>query len=261
MQPEITIITPIYNAEDFLADSLDSILNQSYQNWEAILINDNSTDGSLEIAKRFVRSDPRFKIINKTVSEGAARARNAGIKQAKGRFIAFLDSDDIWNPTKLEKQIDFMKKNEITFSFSNYHFINEAGVVSTEVKVPLSVTYDSLLKGNVVACLTAIYDTQALGKVLMPDIRKRQDFGLWLAITKKGVTGYSLQESLAKYRLRSGSISHAKINTMMYTWKLYREIEKLSFIKSLNCIANHLLGASLKRVKNLLLKKSNNPLE
>ena len=252
MSIETSIITPIYNAEDFLEETLNSILGQSYQNWESILINDNSSDTSLEIAESFTKLDSRFKIINKTVSGGAARARNEGIKKAKGRFIAFLDSDDIWNPNKLEKQINFMKEGDITFSFSNYHFITESGEVATEVKVPLSVTYDSLLKGNVVACLTAIYDTKVLGKVLMPDIRKRQDFGLWLAITKKGVTGYSLQESLARYRLRNGSISHAKLNTMMYTWELYRKIEKLSFIKSLFCITSHLVGASFKRVKNFL---------
>jgi glycosyltransferase involved in cell wall biosynthesis len=255
MIKETSIITPIYNAEDFLDETLRSILDQSYTDWESILINDNSKDKSLEIANKFVELDSRFKIINKSESGGAAKARNAGIEQAEGRFIAFLDSDDIWNPTKLEKQIDFMKKNNISFSFSNYHFISESGEVASEVKVPLSVTYDSLLKGNVVACLTAIYDSNALGKVLMPDIRKRQDFGLWLAITKKDVTGYSLQESLAKYRLRKGSISDAKFNTMMYTWILYRQIEKLSFIKSLYYITNHLLGASLKRVKNILSKK------
>lgn len=255
MSIETSIITPIYNAEDYLEETLNSILDQSHQNWESILINDNSSDASLEIAESFARLDTRFKIINNMVSGGAARARNLGIKKAKGRFIAFLDSDDIWDPTKLEKQIDFMKKNDISFSFSNYQIISEKGEVSSEVKVPLSVTYDSLLKGNVVACLTAIYDSRVLGKVFMPDIRKRQDFGLWLAITKRGVTGYSLQESLAKYRLRSGSISHAKFNTMMYTWTLYRKIEKLSFIQSLDCITSHLLGASFKRVKNFLKYK------
>jgi len=249
MTVESSIITPIYNAEEFLEDTLNSILNQTYQDWESILIDDNSTDNSLKIAEKFALLDSRFIIIYKTVSGGAAKARNAGIEKAKGRFIAFLDSDDIWESEKLEKQIAFMKSNEILFGYTNYHLMSEQGQVSNEVKVPLKVSYDSLLKGNVVACLTAIYDSKHLGKVLMPDIRKRQDFGLWLKITKRGVIGYSLQESLARYRIRSGSISHAKFNTMKYTWHLYRSVEKLSYFKSIGYLSSHLFGATLKRVK------------
>jgi len=254
MTIETTIITPIYNAEEFLEETLKSILKQTYTNWESILINDNSTDKSLEIANKFVQLDPRFKVINKTESGGAAKARNAGIKEAKGRFIAFLDSDDVWFSEKLAVQISFMKKKGIAFSYSSYHFITEQGQITGSVIAPAEITYTQLLKGNVIACLTAIYDTDKLGKVFMPDILKRQDFGLWLKITKLGVTGYGLQKPLAKYRLRTSSISHPKFNTMLYTWKLYRKVEKLSFIKSLYCIANHLFGASLKRVKNLLSK-------
>jgi len=259
MSIETSIITPIYNAELFLEETLQSILDQTYTNWESILINDNSTDGSLEIAQRFTQLDSRFKIINKSASGGAAKARNSGIEAAKGRFIAFLDSDDIWLPEKLNEQVSFMKSNKIDFSYSSYHFISEAGEVTNKVEVPEQVTYNQLLKGNVVACLTAVYDTQDLGKVLMPDILKRQDFGLWLKITRLGVTGYGIQKSLAKYRLRTGSISHAKFNTMLYTWDLYRKVEGLSFILSLKYISSHLLTASIKRLKNkfkVLLQKN-----
>ncbi|NOR69068.1 MAG: glycosyltransferase [Methylomarinum sp.] len=247
---ETSIITPIYNAEDFLEETLQSILEQTYTDWESILINDNSTDKSLEIAEKYVQRDPRFKIINKTESGGAAKARNAGIEAATGRFIAFLDSDDIWLPEKLAEQITFMKSKKIDFSYSSYHFISEAGAVAGNVMVPEQVNYNQLLKGNVVACLTAIYDTKNLGKVFMPDILKRQDFGLWLKITRGGVTGYGLQKPLAKYRLRTGSISHAKFNTMLYTWDLYRKVEGLSFVLSLRYIGSHLLIASIKRLKN-----------
>jgi teichuronic acid biosynthesis glycosyltransferase TuaG len=256
---ETSIITPVYNAEDFLEQTLQSILEQSYTNWESILINDNSTDKSLEIAQKFVQLDSRFKIINKAESGGAAKARNAGIEDATGRFIAFLDSDDIWLPEKLAEQIAFMKSKKIDFSYTSYHFISEAGVVTNKVVVPAQVTYKQLLKGNVVACLTAIYDTKNLGKVFMPDILKRQDFGLWLEITRRGVIGYGVQKSLAKYRLRTGSISHAKFNTMLYTWDLYRKVEGLSFVRSLKYISSHLLTASIKRLKNkfkVLLQKN-----
>ena len=254
MIPEVTIITPVYNAEDFLEETLESISNQTYQNWESILINDNSSDSSLAIVQRFAAQDARFKIINKPVSGGAAKARNSGIEAAQGRFIAFLDSDDVWLPEKLDTQIAFMKEKDIAFSFSSYHFLTEDGVQTDTVIAPAEVEYKQLLKGNVIACLTAIYDTNKIGKVLMPDILKRQDFGLWLKITKLGVTGYGYQKPLAKYRLRQGSISHAKFNTMLYTWNLYRKIEQLSLIKSFYYISNHLLTASFKRLKNKIFK-------
>ncbi|WP_432462980.1 glycosyltransferase family 2 protein [Agarivorans sp. QJM3NY_33] len=254
MNVETTIITPIFNAEDFLEETLESIRLQTYQQWEALLINDCSTDSSLSIAQSFVEKDSRFRIINRVEGGGAAKARNDGIREAQGRFIAFLDSDDVWLPNKLQEQLDFMKFNDIAFSFSSYQFLTEEGQVTTTVRAPKEVTYSKLLKGNVIACLTAIYDTNKLGKVLMPDIRKRQDFGLWLKITKMGIKGYGLQKPLAYYRLRKGSISSAKFNTMLYTWSLYRNIEKLSIIHSLYYISNHLIGATFKRAKNSLFK-------
>lgn len=255
--PETTIITPIYNAEKFLRETLESISEQSYTDWEAILINDNSNDSSLEIAQSFAKRDPRFKVINRHESGGAARARNDGIRHAKGRYIAFLDSDDVWLPSKLDKQICYMKSNDVAFSYTSYKFLTENGDVKKEVKAPKRVTYKKLLKGNVIACLTAVYDTDKLGKVLMPDIRKRQDFGLWLKITKMGITGYGIQEPLAHYRLREGSISSAKFDTMLYTWRLYREVEKLPLASSAYYISNHLFGALIKRLKNILSKPEN----
>lgn len=254
MNPEVTIITPVYNAEKFLAETLDSILSQKFTDWEAILINDNSTDSSFAIAQKYQLKDSRFKIINKKVGGGAAKARNSGIERAKGRFIAFLDSDDVWLPDKLEQQLLFMKQNDIAFSFTSYNFLTETGKVTGTVMCPIEINYKQLLKGNVIACLTVIYDSDKLGKVFMPDILKRQDYGLWLKITKQEVKGYGLQKTLAKYRLRKGSISHAKFNTMIYTWYLYRKIEKLSFVQSCYYICSHLVGASIKRLKNKLVK-------
>ena len=251
---ETSIITPIYNAEDFLEETLQSILDQTYSDWESILINDNSTDKSLEIAKKFAQLDSRFKIINKSESGGAAKARNTGIQEARGRFISFLDSDDVWVPVKLAEQIRFMKERDIAFSYSSYQFLTEQGQVTGSVKVPVSISYNQLLRGNVIACLTVTYDTAKLGKVFMPDILKRQDFGLWLEITRRGVRGYGIQKILAKYRLRTGSISHAKFNTMLYTWALYRSIEKLPLYLCVYYISNHLLSASIKRLKNKLFK-------
>ncbi|WP_060983145.1 glycosyltransferase family 2 protein [Vibrio splendidus] len=255
--PETTIITPIYNAEKFLNDTLESISAQNYTDWEAILINDNSNDASLKIALSFAQRDSRFKVINRHESGGAAKARNDGIRQAKGRYIAFLDSDDVWLSDKLHTQISYMKCNDVAFSFTSYKFLTENGVAKKEVKAPERITYTQLLKGNVIACLTAVYDTDKLGKVFMPDILKRQDFGLWLKITKMGVVGHGIQTPLAYYRLREGSISSAKFNTMLYTWRLYREVEKLSLVSSAYYLSNHLFGALFKRFKNMLFKPNN----
>lgn len=254
MTPEVTIITPVYNAEDFLEETLDSILNQTHQNWEAILINDNSKDQSLNIAKHYESIDSRFIVINKIQSGGAAKARNSGIAEASGRFISFLDSDDIWHPNKLEKQISFMKKNNVDLSFTGYHFISEEGVLGDSVSVPNEVSYKTLLRGNIIACLTAVYDTKKLGKVYMPDIRKRQDFALWLKITKSGVNAIGINESLAHYRIRKDSLSSTKFNTMMHTWRVYRNVEKLNILSSFIYIFSHLIGAIIKRLKNKLHK-------
>jgi teichuronic acid biosynthesis glycosyltransferase TuaG len=254
MSIETSIITPIYNAEFFLEETLQSIIDQNYSNWESILINDNSTDSSLDIAQRFTELDSRFKIINKSESGGAAKARNSGIEASKGRFIAFLDSDDIWHPKKLEKQILFMKNNNVDFSFTAYNFISEKGVHGDFVTVPNEVSYKTLLRGNIIACLTAVYDTKKLGKVYMPDILKRQDFALWLKITKSGINAIGINESLAHYRLRTGSLSSTKFNTMLHTWGVYRNVEKLSILSSLRYISSHLVGAIIKRIKNKLRK-------
>lgn len=249
---EVSIITPVYNSAEYLEETILSIINQTFNSWESILIDDGSTDGSVEIIKRYQKLDGRFRVITKQVCEGAAKARNQGILEAKGRFIAFLDSDDIWNIDKLEKQIFYMKKNEVAFCFSGYDFITEQGVLGKRVVVPDIVSYHSLLKGNIIACLTVVYDTNVLGKVFMPDILKRQDFGLWLKITKRGVDAIGMQESLAKYRLRTQSLSHAKFNTAKYTWMIYREIEKINLIWSLFYMFNHLFRASVKRLINKL---------
>src|SRR5690606_21911418 len=158
--------------------------------------------------------------------------RNAGIKAAQGRYIAFLDSDDVWLPTKLEKQLEFMRRGDIAFSYCAYEKIDEEGEVFGRVGVPRKVSYRGLLKVCVIGCLTAMYDTQKLGKVYMPLIRRRQDLGLWLRILKKIDYAYGLQEILAQYRVRNDSISANKMVAARYTWKLYREHERLPLLKA-----------------------------
>lgn len=230
--PSVSIITPLYNCFEYLEKTLQSVLDQTFQDWELIMVDDCSTDGSFEIAKAFAKQDERINILQLRENSGAAVARNKGTEAAKGRYIAFLDSDDVWLPHKLETQIAFMQANDYPFTFAAYDKVNEAGKVFGHVGVPDKVTYSDLLKSCSIGCLTAMYDTEFFGKVYMPLIRKRQDLGLWLRLLKKTKYAYGLNETLGLYKVRSDSISANKKSAALFTWRLYRDIEKLSLLKA-----------------------------
>lgn len=239
MSGKVSIITPMYNSAGTISQTIESAVSQSYTDWELLLIDDCSTDNSLEIAKKYQARDSRIKVLKLDSNSGAAKARNTGIKESIGRYIAFLDSDDLWSPEKLKTQIEFMKVNQCSFSFTAYNKITESGKYLHRVGVPKKVSYKGLLKTNVVGCFTAIYDTNHFGKVLMPNIRKRQDFGLWLRLLKKTPYGYGINKSLGYYRVMSESVSSNKMNTAMYNWTLYRHVENLSFISSCYYFAHY----------------------
>ncbi|KEA64233.1 putative N-acetylgalactosaminyl-diphosphoundecaprenol glucuronosyltransferase [Marinobacterium lacunae] len=197
-----------------------------------IIVDDFSTDTSLTLVQELSRSDKRIKIIKLTRNSGAAVSRNKAIEAAVGRYIAFLDSDDIWFSNKIETQINFMRDNNIPFCFSAYEKISETGVPLGKVGVPFKVGYRQLLKTCVIGCLTAVYDTDHFGKVYMPQIRKRQDFGLWLKLLRHTDFAYGIQQVLAQYRVRTDSISANKASAASYTWKLYRDVEQLNLVES-----------------------------
>lgn len=228
----ISIISPLYNSGSFIGETIESVLSQSFSDWELIVVDDCSTDHGPAIVKSYQRSDSRIKLITNTVNMGPAISRNRGIEYASGRFIAFLDTDDLWYPNKLEMQVRFMLDNKCAFSFTAYDKISETGEVVGEIHVPSEVTYHSLLRTCSVGCLTAMYDTAQIGKVYMPIIDKRQDFALWLKICKMIQKGYGLDIKLAKYRLRKNSISGNKLKAAKYQWKVYREIERLNIFLS-----------------------------
>lgn len=232
MTPTVSIITPLHNAEAFVAETISSVLAQSYQDWELIIVDDVSGDQSVDIVERFLEQDARIKLIRLTENSGAAVARNTGIEAARGRYIAFLDSDDLWLPEKLSTQLAFMQTHGHAFSFSAYERIDEHGKSLGEVGVPEKVNYRQMLKTSVIGCLTAMYDTHFFGKVYMPLIRKRQDYGLWLKLLRQVDFAYGIQQPLARYRIRRNSISSNKLNTATYNWRLYREVEKLSLFAS-----------------------------
>lgn len=244
----ISIITPSYNSEKFISETIDSVLAQTYQNWEMIIVDDVSTDNSIGVISKYLVLDNRIKLIQLNKNSGAAVARNTAIKIAKGRYIAFLDSDDLWTHEKLEKHILFMQLNNYPFTFSSYEKISEDGVNNLGiVSTPKKVNYQELLKTNVIGCLTAIYDTKYFGKVLMPLIRKRQDFGLWLKLLKRTDYAYSINEPLAIYRVRTGSISSNKLNTISSIWGLYRDIEQLSILSASYYFLNYAFNGIYRR--------------
>ena len=231
---EVSVIMPSYNSEQFLPATIDSVINQTFTEWELIIIDDCSSDNSNKIIEYYMQRSEKIKLISLESNCGPAIARNRGIGEAKGRYIAFLDSDDLWYPDKLLKQISFMKEHNAALSFTGYYHIDEkSGTVIDQMYIPDKINYSGLLKQNIIGCLTAMYDTQKLGKVYMPDILKRQDFALWLTILKKIPYAYGLNEPLAYYRVRTASVSSNKILASKYNWKLYREVEKLPLHKAI----------------------------
>lgn len=230
----VSIITPSFKSEKFISKTIESVLKQTYQNWEMIIVDDISPDNSNIIIEKYRTKDSRIKLIKLEKNSGPAIARNRAIEEAKGRYIAFLDSDDLWTPEKLSKQISFMQENDVALSYTGYYRIEEeSGEIIDQIHVPKKVDYSELLKQNIIGCLTAVYDTEKIGKVYMPDIRKRQDFGLWLSILKKVPYAYGMDEPLAHYRVRTASVSSNKIHASKYNWTLYREVEKLPVHKAI----------------------------
>lgn len=227
-----SIITPIYNCEGFLAQTFSSVLNQTYTNFELIVVDDCSTDYSFEIAQKFAEHDSRIKVFQLDKNSGAAIARNTAIDAAQGRFIAFLDSDDLWHPEKLEKQINFMLENKIDISYTAYEKIDEEGKQFQMVGIPNKINYNELLKTCVIGCLTAVYDTKKIGKIYMPTNTKREDFATWLNILKKVDYAYGLPEVLAQYRVYENQTSSKKASMAKENWRLYRNLEKLNIIKA-----------------------------
>lgn len=242
----VSIITPSYNAEKYLSETIDSVLSQSYKNWEMIIVDDVSFDKTVSIIEDYVQRDNRIKLIKLKENGGAAVARNTAIEAAKGRYIAFLDSDDKWLSDKLERQIGFMQEHDVALSYSAYQKIDENGNAVGQVGVPDKVSYNDLLKVCSIGCLTVMYDVEKLGKVYMPLIRKRQDLGLWLRILKIIPYAYASPGILAQYRVRSDSISANKWSAAHYTWKLYREVEKLGFIKAIYYFSHYAVNGVLR---------------
>ncbi|XZG70806.1 glycosyltransferase family 2 protein [Chitinibacteraceae bacterium HSL-7] len=237
MTDRVSVVMPAFNALPYVTEAIDSVLAQTHGNWELLVVDDGATDGTRQVLEDYAARDLRIRVLATSGREGPARARNLAIAASTGHYIAFLDSDDVWLPEKLEKQLAAMRSTGAWLCYSAYYKIDAAGVKSAQPVVPpLWVDYRTLLKSNHIGCLTGIFDASALGRVPMPDIAKRQDLGLWLRLTRRiAAMGedcrrrvLGLAEPLALYRVHAGTVSSSKGNAAAWQWKLYRDVERLS---------------------------------
>ena len=245
--PTVSVITPVWNAATTLEAAVASLQAQTRDDWEMILIDDGARDGSGALAARLAAADPRLRVIGWAQNRGAAAARNAGIAAARGRFVSFLDADDLWRPEKLAVQIGYMERTGAPFTFAACRRIDAGGRPLGTLRVPARVDYAGLLKGNVIPCQTAAYDRQHYGAVEMPDLRRRQDYGLWLRLLRRGGEAHGLPEVLADWRMRPGSLSANKLVAAAGTWAVYREAEGIGRARSAWYLAHNLARGVLKR--------------
>ena len=231
-EPLISIITPLYNSEKYIGETIESVLNQTYKNWEMLIVDDCSKDDGVKVANEYVMRDKRIKLFENEKNEGVSLTRNKAIELANGKYIAFLDSDDLWKKEKLEKQISFMEENNIEVSYTGYEKMNEDGSLRGEIKVPEKLDYKELLKNCLINCVSGIYKKEKF-KIFRFKKTKAEDYIFWLEILKQIGYAYGIQESLAYYRVSNNSRSSNKLDIVRFHWKIYRKYEELSFFRAL----------------------------
>jgi len=230
----VSVITPSYNVENYIAATIESVIKQTYANWELLITDDASTDATTQIIEAYQNKDPRIKLIKLDKNSGIATARNTSIKVSKGRFIAFLDADDVWYPEKLDLQIKFMLKKRAAVSFSSYRHINEDGQdLNIQVNALEVLTYSKLLKNNYIGNLTGIYDAHQLGKIYAPGLKKRQDWCIWLQALKQSTSpAFGIPQPLANYCVRTNSVSRSTLQLLKYNFQVYHTFLGFNVLKS-----------------------------
>lgn len=247
----VSIIIPVYNASRFLEETINSIQEQTYSNWEAIFIDDCSSDNSYNLIKKYQKEDKRIKLIKNKTNSGAAVSRNNGIDHAEGDYLCFLDADDKWHPEKLEKQINFMQELNCEFSFTGYQFANEKCNPNGKiVSVPDKINYKQALKNTTIWTSTVMFDMNKLSKedIRMPNIKRGQDTATWWKVLKKIQYAYGLNEVLSYYRRTNNSLSANKLTALKRTWNLYRNVEHLNIKSSLYNFCWYCFNAVRRRV-------------
>ncbi|BFM42295.1 glycosyltransferase family 2 protein [Flavobacterium sp. CFS9] len=249
IENNVSIIMPSYKSERFITKSIESVLNQTHKNWELIIIDDCSPDNSLQIIKEYCNIDSRIRLVTHEKNSGVAESRNRGIKEAKFPYIAFLDSDDLWEENKLEVQLNFMEQNKAAISFTQYYRINEVDEKIGEVnRIPDTVSYFDLLKGNVIAMSTSMMDMRVVEKIKFEKIG-HEDYLFWLMALKSGPIALGINLKLVHYRVHSTSLSSNKLKAVTYTWHIYREWLNLNIIGSAYYFFIHEFNAVRKRLQ------------
>ena len=250
MKKKISIIVPVYNAQEFLEETIASVQSQQETDWELLLVDDCSTDDSREIIQRCADRDSRIRLVKQKENHGAAAARNRGIEEAEGRYIAFLDADDLWKEERLSAELRFMQEKDAGFVFSGYEFADEKGIGTGKiVKVPETLNYRQALKNTTIFTSTVLFDVEKIPKELirMPLV-KSEDTATWWNILRQGYIAYGLDENLVLYRRSVGTLSSNKLEAIRRIWNLYRKVEKLSLAYSLYNFVFYAIRAVLRRV-------------
>lgn len=248
MNDLVSIITPVYNGEKWISECIESVIAQTYKNWELIIVNDNSKDSTVEIVNRYV-NDKRIKLLSNDINRGVDFSRNLALNSAKGDFIAFLDSDDLWYPEKLEKQISFMKQNNYNFTFTSYERFYDNGETINIIHVPPKITYNDYLKNTIIGCLTVIINRRNY-KNFRLGTGKLEDVKTWMIVLKEFSDGYGLDENLAKYRVSSNSASSNKFKNAKLYFDCLRKHERLGLLKSCFYEILYIYNAVKKRLKS-----------
>jgi teichuronic acid biosynthesis glycosyltransferase TuaG len=248
-QPLVSVIMPCYNMEKYISDAIMSVRQQTYPYWELLIVDDASTDGTVDIIKNHGQQDNRIHYVVKTKHSGIADSRNQCIKMSQGQYLAFLDADDIWHPEKLETQLKFMTEKKVGFSYSTYDCIDEDGLpLNKTIKAAGNLDYEAYLHNTIIGCSTVMVDTAIVGEVVVPNFRTSEDSATWLNILKKGFIAYGIETPLTSYRIRKRSASSNKIKASIDLWKVYRQQEKLPFFTAGRCFVSYAFNAIKKRL-------------
>jgi len=247
--PLVSVIVPCYNMERFISDTIDSVRRQTYPHWELLIVDDASTDGTVGIVQKHCAQDNRIQLVVKPQHSGIADTRNQCLKMAKGRYLAFLDADDLWHPKKLEQQLQFMTERNIGFSYSSYDCVDESGKPTGKtIKAAGNLDYNAYLHNTIIGCSTVMLDTEKVGTVVVPNFRTSEDAATWLNILRKGFIAYAIKQPLTSYRIRQYSASSNKLKASSDLWRVYRKNEKLPLFKAIACFSSYAFNAIKKRL-------------
>ena len=252
MNETVSIVVPVYRAQDFIRNTMDSVLAQTYTDWEMFLVVDDPKDATIKVIEEYIaeKQEDRIRLLVQESNKGAAQARNRGVQEANGRYISYLDADDLWKPDKLEKELEFLKEKQAAFVFTGYEFADENGEgLGKIVRVPETLEYKEALRNTTIFTSTVMFDTVRIDKALinMPDV-KSEDTAVWWKILRNGYIAHGLDENLVYYRRPSVSLSSNKFIAIKRIWNLYRNVEKLSLPYSCYNFCFWAVRAVLRRV-------------